>query len=252
MENETWLQLIFWIGTLMMLLLVLLILTITVAYQKKVDRIKRKESENQLSVSLESEKKERKRIASDLHDGISGDLNAMRNFVSILEHKETDEYSKTILKEIKQALNQTLVSVQNISYNLMPPTLETLGLVATLKDYFERVRKWNTQTLIIEQYDSEVPLSVSDGYEIYRVVQEIITNLIKHGKATRIVISLSAKSYGTVLMIEDNGRPFDYYKSIKTSKGMGLKNIKSRIQHIGGILLQESDEKANRFKIVLK
>lgn len=140
MENETGLRIFFWLGTFIMLSLTFSVLFITVMYQKKVHKMRQKESENLLQASLDSEKKERKRIASDLHDGVSGDINAIRNYIAILNKREQDPYNKSILEEVTEALNNTLNNIQEISYNLMPPLLGTSGLVPTLKDYFDRVK----------------------------------------------------------------------------------------------------------------
>jgi signal transduction histidine kinase len=252
MENETWISLIFWIGTLSMLVLVLLIIIITIIYQKKVLDIKRLESENLLSISLESEKKERKRIASDLHDGVSGDLNAVRNFVVLLAQQEKNEEKKALYTEIKDTLQQTVNNIKNISYNLMPSSLDNLGFIPTLKDYIDRIRKAN-QITIEENYESDfADISINHAYELYRIIQEILNNCIKYGKISSIHVQIKETNGLLYIEIKDNGIAFDFEEALKQTKGMGLKNIKSRIQHIKGQFKQSNVEGGNLYTLIIK
>lgn len=252
MENETGLKLFFWIGTATMFFSMLVAILTVVLYRNKIHKIKQKESENLLKSSFESEKKERKRIALDFHDSVSGDLSAVRNYITILSQKEKDSFNKSVFQEIETALGNVIENVQDISYNLMPPTLETLGLPSTLRTYFERVQKWNDVT-INEEYQSECEkISPSDAYEIYRVVQELVTNMIKHGNSQMInfIVYENEKTY--IFELSDNGIPFNFYKSVKESYGMGLKNIISRIKSIDAKLIQVPNEKGNKIQIIFK
>jgi len=252
MENETGLKLFFWIGTVTMLFSILAAILTVVLYQNKIHKINKKESENLLKSSLESEKKERKRIASDFHDSVSGDLSAVQNYITILANKEKDSFNKSVFQEIETVLGNVIENVQNISYNLMPPTLETLGLLLTLRTYFERVQKWNN-VIINEEYQSECEkVSSSEAYEIFRIVQELVANMIKHGNSQQINFTVYEKEMTYIFEISDNGIPFDFYKSVKEPYGMGLKNITSRVKSINAKLIQTPIEKGNKIQIFLK
>ncbi len=252
MENETGLKYFFWIGTSIMVVMTLLVVFVTIMYQKKMHKIKQSESENLLNASLESEKRERKRIASDFHDGITGDLNAIRNYITFLDQNETNPINKPVLEEIKTALSIMVKDVQDISYNLMPPLLDTLGLIATLNDYFERVRKWNVIRVTFKYYQNDVPVSSSDGYELYRIIQELISNMIKHGKINSVDFAIENNNNRIEIKITDDGIPFDFYESLKETTGMGLKNIISRTKHVGALLTQTPADKGNIIIIILK
>ncbi|MBX2950071.1 MAG: hypothetical protein KF704_12395 [Crocinitomicaceae bacterium] len=252
MENETGLRLFFWLGTFIMLALTFAVLLITVMYQKKVHKMKQKESENLLQTSLDSEKKERKRIASDLHDGVCGDISAVRNYIAILNKKEQDPYNKSILEEVNETLNNTLNNIQEISYNLMPPLLESSGLIPTLNEYFDRVKKWSNVSITTQYYTTDVPISSSEVYELYRIVQEFIHNMLKHGNVTQIHFSIRSVKSLLIFEITDDGASFDFYKNMENTSGMGLKNIASRSRKIGAILKQIPNEKGNNIEIHLK
>ncbi len=252
MQDEIQLKLFFWIGSATMLFLALGIIFITVAYKAKVDRLNRIKSESLLKVSLDSEKRERQRIASDLHDGLSGDISALKNYITILNSKEEDLFKKEILQEVSSVLSHALTNVQNISYNLMPPLLESYGLVSTLKSYFDRVKKLHTIKVKQYYFSEVIEIPSSEAYELYRIIQEFTNNMIKHGKAQEICMAISLNENTVCCEISDDGLPFDFKKNIQSSLGMGLKNISSRIKHIEAKLVQVPEQKGNKFQIILK
>lgn len=254
MENEieTGLRLFFWITTVIMLICVLGVVLLMLIYRNKMHNIYRKESETLLKVTLNIEKRERQRLASELHDSISGDLTAVQNFITILYRKEGDEFKKSIFSEVESTVSKVLSDIENVTFDLMPPMLESSGLISTLKSYFDRVRKWN-EIAIHEQYDKDnIELSSSEAYEVYKIVQELVTNMIKHGKSKNVYFTIQTKENPIVLEIIDDGTSFDFYKSLKDPNGRGLKNITSRINHIEAELKQIPSEKGNKMQIHLK
>ena len=252
MENEESLRLIFWISTSVMLFLAIAILFITLVYHKKTSSIKQKESENLLKATLETEKKERKRIASDFHDSVSSDLSAIRNYVNILDQKEEDSYNKSILVEVKNSLDTMLINVRHINYNLMPPLLESLGLIPTLEDYFERTKHLNEIEIRTRFGLQNSNISTSEAYHIFRILQELTANILKHNNATEIDISILRKSKEIIIEISDNGFYFNFFENLETSSGLGLRNILSRLNHINAVLKQPITNKGNKLSIKIE
>lgn len=249
MENEINIKVFFWMGTAILLGSVLSALIIVLIHRNKLLKMKKEESEKLLKISLASEKRERKRIASDLHDGISGDLNAVQNYIAILKQSKNDLQNEAILKELETIVASTLANIQGISYNLMPPMLEAQGLIATLESYFHRIRKWN-QISVSEQYSvSSIEMPPSDSYELYQIVQELVTNIIKHGNASQIWISIIKESGFILIEMTDNGRSFDFLENLKNPSGMGLKNITSRVSQIRARLKQIPANTGNTIQI---
>lgn len=251
MENEAGLKILFWISTVVMLLFTLAFLFITLIYHKKAHKIKQRQSENLLKATLETEKRERKRIAADFHDSVSGDLNAIRNYITILDQKEQDPEKRSILQEVKSSLEDILSNVQNINYNLMPPLLESSGLVPTLNDYFERVKKLNHISITVNYSHKNIPISSSDAYELFRIIQELFSNMLKHGKPKQIDFSIIKNSNVIEIEVSDDGIPFDFYNKLKNTSGMGLKNILSRLKHVEASLEQIPVDKGNKIVIRL-
>lgn len=251
MENGEGIRLFFWIGTAIMIFLAFGVVLMITIYRSKIYKLSKRESDNLHKASLEAEKKERKRIASDLHDCINGNLGAMQNYVGMLSRKEPDELKKSIFLKMEDTLGETLESIENISFNLMPPMLENMGLVTTLKNYFVKVRKWNNVSIQSYFYSDNINIPASESYEIYRIIQEFITNMINHGKSDNIAINFRETNNGVILEISDNGLSFDFNKCIKNSYGMGLKNISSRIRQINAKFSQVPVDKGNKFIIEL-
>jgi signal transduction histidine kinase len=181
-----------------------------------------------------TQEEERKRIAQDLHDDISSKL----NIVSLNSHllktknineKEIEEITNNIIELSKKALDSSRL----IAHNLMPPVLEKFGLNAALEELseeFERLKSvqvFYSNTINFSNFNNEVQLN------IFRIIQELLNNSIRHGKATEIKISFDKKGSTNICQYSDNGIGFDMNDTFN-QKGLGMKNIESRLIFING------------------
>ncbi|MCO6162391.1 sensor histidine kinase [Flavobacterium sp. NRK F7] len=214
--------------------------------------MKRKEAELLLKTSLESEKQERKRIAADIHDGVSGDLNAIRNFLSVLYKTETSEEKKALYDDIKTGVEAAIENTRLVSYKLMPPLLETSGFLVALEDYFSRLNSKTTAKFFITTDLDTVHLSNEISYELFRVIQELTTNMIKYGNISKCEIQILKDVTGYSICITDDGIPFNFKEMYTLSKGTGLKNISSRLKVIDAIFKQNQSVLGNEFVISVK
>ncbi|HET8573501.1 MAG TPA: histidine kinase [Edaphocola sp.] len=189
MENPV--ILMFWAGTAVMLLAAVSIILVVALYHNKVRKMQQQETEWILTNTIDTEKKERKRIAADLHDSIGGDLLAISNFLALLDKYVSGKEGKKLHWEVSEILLNSLSNIQRISYNLMPPDIEEAGFAAALREYFSRLRKTGKVT-ITEVYNGESLLvPVAQQYELFRIVQEATGNLLRHGAISKINFSLS-------------------------------------------------------------
>lgn len=241
-----------WIGTGVMLFFAFGLVFLVLFYQNYFIKMKRREAELLLQSSLESEKKERIRIAADLHDGVSGDLNAIRNYLSVLQRGEKDEEKQELFSEIKEGIEAALENTRQVSYKLMPPLLELAGFKVALEDYFERLSTNSKIAFEIVCNTGTPDFTNEIAYELFRVVQELTTNMIKYGEVTHCLVVLSSSDKEHSIEIIDNGTQFDFFASLKASKGSGLKNISSRLKVTGAILKQQETPKGNHYIITLK
>lgn len=252
MESTNQVGTLILIGTGLITLLVLFVLFLAVFYQTNMMKVKRKEAELLLKTSLESEKMERKRIAADIHDGVSGDLNAIRNFLSVLYKTEQDEEKKALFEEIKSGVEAALENTRLVSYKLMPPLLESSGFIVALQDYFDRI---NSKTIANFSLETDIvffDVSNEISYELFRIMQEFTTNMIKYGNITKCSIGITFEEKVYNIIITDDGTPYNFKELYQVSKGTGLKNINSRLKVIESVLKQKNVSDGNQFLISIK
>ncbi|CAG0976739.1 Signal transduction histidine-protein kinase/phosphatase DegS [Flavobacteriales bacterium] len=195
---------------------------------KKKSELELKISEQQalrLKEVIEAEEKERKRIAQELHDGLGQLLSSAKLNVSSLE-EDIEPDDKEIFGNALNLIDEAVHEVRNISHNLMPATLTRYGLVKAIE---EQVRKINSSNKVEIFFENNVNNRINETIEValYRIVQEVVNNMIKHSQANTIKILLSQQHSKGILVISDNGKGFDT-KLIEQSKGIGWKNIYSR------------------------
>ncbi|RYE00308.1 MAG: hypothetical protein EOP54_00565 [Sphingobacteriales bacterium] len=245
MEDEINYRLVFWAGTTLMTTAVIGIFLILISYHRFRSLQQQKEAERLLANSIESEKKERHRIARDLHDDIGGDLNAIANYLTTIKKMATEARIQELAKETYEYLSNTQASVQMISYNLMPPQLKVSGFIPAIKDYLERIEKVNEMQIKVIYNKPRIPIDPLYKYELFRIIQELTNNMLKHGKVSVITVDISVATKSTLIAIVDNGIPFNFSENYQTGAGMGLKNIMSRIRYIRATFQHKQSEKGN-------
>jgi len=245
MEDEINYRLVFWAGTTLMTIAVIGIFLILISYHRFRSLQQQKEAERLLANSIESEKKERLRIARDLHDDIGGDLNAIANYLTTIKKLATEPRIQELAKETYEYLSTTQTSVQMISYNLMPPQLEVSGFIPAIKDYLERIEKVNAIGIKVNYSKPRIPIDPLFKYELFRIIQELTNNMLKHGKVSAITFDLHIADKSTLITITDDGIPFNFSANYQTAAGMGLKNIVSRIRYIRATLQHNQSGNGN-------
>jgi two-component system NarL family sensor kinase len=194
------------------------------------------EDRHKLSVSkalIQGEEMERKRIARDLHDGLGSMLSGVKIHLNLAK-KENPE----TVNGVDTLLDNSIKELRNISQNLMPESLLELSLEHALRDLC--AANSNTATKVEFQYlikKSRLP----KNYEImiYRIIQELLNNALKYAKASQVLVSCSQNKDVFFITVEDNGVGFDILDP-KNKNGMGLKNIKNRVEFLSGKLEIES------------
>ncbi|WP_338376528.1 histidine kinase [uncultured Flavobacterium sp.] len=249
MESKIEIISVFWIGTFVMLFLAFGLLFLAVFYQKRIANVKQKEAELLLKTALESEKKERQRIAKDLHDSVQGDLGAVRNYFTLLSKQITQKETQDLLTAIKEAIAQTIENARLISYNLMPPLLESSGLIVALREYLENLTKSTDKKFSLQTDVQNLVIPKAINYELFRIIQEFTSNMLKYGSITECKLFLYETHDLIHLEIVDDGKPFDFKASFSQSKGAGLYNIQSRLTSIEAKLVQRNVMEGNHFVI---
>lgn len=183
---------------------------------------------------------ERKRIARDLHDDISSKLTAVALNLHLLKSEKTPQEDKQEIIDNTFAINDKAIeSSRKIAHHLFPPVLEKFGLLEALEEPFFDYNK--TEAVKIN-FTSQIEFNfkVSNSQlQIFRIIQELINNYIKHGKATEIQIKFRVGNTKNEYFYIDNGLGFDN-SQLDISKGLGFSNIENRIQNINGTFKLES------------
>ena len=208
-------------------------------YQKRKKAInKKKQAELSLHAFIDGEENERTRLSRDLHDGIVQELLALK-----FEMKAND-IDESIVNKLENASDE----IRNISHQLMPYSLKELGLVAAIDDACQKLCNQSNMVYSFNHVLSTERLSFKIEISLYRIFQELLNNIIKHSKATQVNVQLIERNGFVNLIVEDNGIGFS--STTNLTKGIGLENIKSRVNLINGKLNFESTEKDGTTAII--
>ena len=228
--------LIFSIGTLGMVLLALSIFFFFVTYQKKMlkkqlelNEIRAKQQEEILINTITAQEKERKRIAQDLHDEVGAMLSVVKLNVGRIEKKSEEQVAKKLAAETKTYLDEVITQVRRISRSLLPPSLEKLGLFFALEELANWVNKSDQLKIVCWKSGEQFRFDTKKELAVFRIVQELLNNAIKHSEATSIYINSRFSPYNYLMIsVNDNGKGFELNEKMAT--GLGLKNLESRTQ----------------------
>lgn len=196
-----------------------------------------------LNAVIEAQEAERKRIAKDLHDGIVQELVATKLGFDAMHNsiQHFDETHSVKIKDLSNQLNEACTELRNISHVMLPPTLETKGLVPSLELLLRNSINQAGIQSEFEHFDIPVKLDEKIELGLYRIAQELLNNILKHAKAHKIVMQLYHAGNFLILRVEDDGVGFDFNEA-KHSGSMGLLNILSRVRTMGGNYFSEKGD----------
>ncbi len=240
--------LIFVIGTAGMLLMAFAIILFVSYYQKRMiqEQLKRQTLEvdyqkKMLLAALESQEGERKRVSKDLHDDVGMMLMTVRTQINSVIGKTL---SAELATEIRNVVDETHESVRRISWDLMPSTLERFGLEQTVKEMCERLSGKNSIPVDFIEDGPPRSLNMNQQTLLYRIIQESVSNALRHANAQRIQIRFQWDESHLNLSIVDDGNGFDFSqegRKLKLRNGLGLINLENRVTLLGAQLHYEGN-----------
>ena len=193
---------------------------------------------------INAHESERRRIAAELHDSIGQSLAMIKNRVVQSAENITDENTRQQLDLITAQTTQTIGEVREISYNLRPYLLENLGLTKAVKSLLNKVAESGQVKIQIELDDVDDLFEPESEMSIYRIIQENLTNILKHAEATEAQVLLKKSKRNLTILISDDGKGFDPNAANKTvydKGGFGLLGISERVKMLGGTQEIESE-----------
>lgn len=230
-------------------LILLLIAAFSVVYYREQKRsgiqaalhhrqqLKELEQQRELAVTkavLEGEEGERRRMARDLHDGLGGMLAGVKIHLSGWAAKLVEIPEEQEFHQVVEQLDGSVSELRRIARNMMPEALLKFGFEAALNDLSVFYTD-NSVQVYFQPFELQKNSSQQVQVTIYRIVQELIANAVRHGHATRIVLQCIQQHKTFLITVEDNGIGFDQ-TILREKEGMGLMNIKSRVSYYKGTM----------------
>ncbi|TAN13797.1 MAG: PAS domain-containing sensor histidine kinase [Chitinophagaceae bacterium] len=203
-----------------------------------------------LRAMIDAQEKERHRIAGDIHDSLGQQLSAIKFFIGAMADRCTDVKQKDNLLVSNKALVNVIGEMRNICFDLVPSTLGEFGLMQAVKELCSQPAYKGKVRFLLREDASFPSLPADMEIDLFRVLQEFITNALNHGQATNITIRCGYTSGIVRVILKDNGRGFN--TDVNGFKGRGLQNVRSRIKsHNGELMISSMEGKGTVFKITI-
>lgn len=242
-----------WLGILSVVIafIIVLLLVLRRSYRSKqkiaeqekalhLQQIIQLENERQLTATqavLKGQEDERSRLAKDLHDGLGGILSSAKYSFNNMKQQFilTEENARAFEKSMAM-LDESIAELRRVAHNMMPETLMKLTLNEALQDYCQQVTDSGALPITYQSFGMD-ELEVNNAVKttVYRIVQELINNTIKHAQASKALVQLIAKENILNITVEDDGKGFDV-KTLSFAPGIGYKNTQSRTAFLKGKL----------------
>ncbi len=250
------------LGTLGMLTLAIAIVGFVIFHQRKVIRynsqLKKLEEEKQqilLNASIRFQEEERNRIAADLHDDAGPLLATARLYLNEnLVNQDKAQQLQSIFSA-KQILDDAILLIRNISHSLMPPTLKNFGLESAATDLFQKIGASGSLNASARFHDYRTRLKVEQELLVFRIIQELVNNILKHSNAGFIHLTQNVSGKKMYFRIHHDGTGIvqaDFEKLNHSTLGLGLKNIASRIKVLNGRIFFEIDPSHTYYKVTIE
>jgi two-component system, NarL family, sensor kinase len=249
-------------GTFGMLLLAVGLILFIVFHQRKViyfqlklKRLEEQQQEMMLQATIQSQEEERQRIAADLHDDAGPLLATVRLYLNDnLVNQEKASQLQSIYSA-KQIIDDTIQLIRNMSHSLIPPTLKNFGLESAVNDLFQKISGSGMISATTRFHDYKRRLKLEYELSIFRVIQELINNTLKHSHSSFIHLTQNRTEQFLYIRIHHDGEgltQLEFEKMRDASKGMGLKNISSRMKILNSRIVFEKDTSNMYYKVTLE
>jgi len=250
------------LGTLGMVSLTLGIVFFVIFHQRKVTRfnmdLKKLEEDKQqalLNASIKFQEEERNRIAADLHDDVGPLLATARLYLNENIINQEPAAQLQSIFSAKQIIDDAIQLIRNISHSMMPPTLKNFGLESALSDLFQKINGSGNLNASVRFHDYRTRIKLEQELHIFRVVQELVNNIMKHSNAGFIHLTQNANATHSYFRLHHDGQGIiqtEFDRLNHTSGGLGLKNIASRVKVLNGRILFEIDPSHTYYKLTIE
>mgnify|MGYP003109929569 CR=1 FL=1 len=206
--------------------------------QQKITELQQKNKLLALNSMIEGQEAERLRIAKDLHDSLGGLLSTVKAHFTTIQNEFKQIEKINLADRTNKLIDEAVVEVRRISHNMMPQALSISGLKGAVEDLGLQLQQegYETNVALVSFPES---LESTKEVMIYRLLQELLSNIRKHSNAKQVTIQLIGHENEVTILVEDDGDGFNYEEELK-NRGLGLKNINSRVQFLDGTIHWDS------------
>lgn len=238
-KRNRWLMVVSFTGLLLVALVLIIMQLNKRKSQKEKDLAIITEKERGLAAIINAQEEERKRVAKDLHDGVGQQISAVHLNFQVLAQKIKTVVPELVpeLENVKRLITETGADIRTVSHQMMPRALTEFGLVDAIQDIIDKNFSTSGITVRFEHQNMEKRLHQNIEIGLYRIVQELLTNIIKHSGATQAELQLFKTSAFVMLIVHDNGKGINN----PSTGGMGMLNMNSRINAMKGEFHLESE-----------
>jgi len=202
---------------------------------KEVNQLMIQQQTKTLEAMVEGQEQERKRIAKELHDHFGSLMATVKvNLTTVAANKEITPESEQQMQHLAKLVDQACIDIRSLSHSMHVGISEAFGLVPALKDLTNSISQSGKIQVSFHSSNCAEKLDSTIEITAYRVIQELVSNVLKHAKATKLTIQLTCLEDIINIIVEDNGRGFDADFLMKNSQGMGLKSLQERITELHG------------------
>lgn len=208
-----------------------------VIIEKEIEAVQQRQHVASLRAMIQGQEKERTRIAKDLHDSMGGTFSTVKMYLSALEHNTDDANKQLLVQKSIAAIGEAATEMRQIAHNMMPEVLMRLGLTQAVRQLAENINSSGALQVTHQEFGLSERLDPIYEIALYRIVQELLNNVLKHSGATRVMVQFVKEGPRLNISVEDNGKGI---VDKGDSHGFGMQSVRERVQSLSGNLTIDS------------
>jgi signal transduction histidine kinase len=221
------------IFTSVLLLLGVIFIRRLFKFLKRIDDIRRESENRVLQAIMQTEERERRQLAKDLHDGIGPLLSNIKMSVSALDKSQINGFNRTVVDNISNLINESITALKYTSNNLSPHILDNFGLASAVNSFTENIYRLGKIDITFNNNIENIRFDSQIETNLYRIICELFQNTVKHADATKVSLLVHYHESKIIIQYFDDGIGFDPEDTVKMNS-MGISNMKSRLKALNG------------------
>ncbi len=202
-------------------------------FLKRIDDIRRESETRVLQAIMQTEERERRQLAKDLHDGIGPLLSNIKMSVSALDKTQITGFNRTVVDNISTLINESITALKYTSNNLSPHILDNFGLASAVNSFMENINRIGKIEITFNNNVETIRFESQIETNLYRIICELFQNTVKHANASKVSLLVHFNEGKIIVQYFDDGAGFDPEDAVKMN-GMGISNMKSRLKALSG------------------